>query len=195
MVSNYAVMNILDFMDALGEDSLKAVLSKFSCPKNLEIQEFMQKNAIEFAKKKTSITYLLVDHEYRIHGIFAVTHKALQVMSRELSGTVRKKLQRYAQEDEETGELTLSAFLIGQFGKNYQYGDLPTITGVQLMDAAFEVLESVQHQIGGGVVYLECEEKPQLLEFYQNESNRFRIFGERYSERDRTKYIQLLKTF
>lgn len=194
-MSNYAVINILDFMDALGEDSLKAVLSKFSCPKNLEIQEFMQKNAIEFAKKKTSITYLLVDHEYRIHGIFAVAHKALQVMSRELSGTVRKKLQRYAQEDEETGELTLSAFLIGQFGKNYQYDDLPTITGVQLMDAAFEVLESVQHQIGGGVVYLECEEKTQLLEFYQNEANRFRMFGERYSERDRTKYIQLLKTF
>ena len=104
-MSNYAVMNILDFMDALGEDSLKAVLSKFSCPKNLEIQQFMQKNAIEFAKKKTSITYLLVDDKYRIHGIFAVTHKALQVMSRELSGTVRKKLQRYAQEDEETGEL------------------------------------------------------------------------------------------
>ena len=194
-MSSYAVMNILDFMDAIGEDSLRAVLSEFSCPKNLEIQEFMQKNAIEFAKKKTSITYLLVDDKYRTHGIFAVTHKALQVMSRELSGTVRKKLQRYAQEDEETGELTLSAFLIGQFGKNYQYDDLPTITGVQLMDAAFEVLESVQHQIGGGVVYLECEEKPQLLEFYQNEANRFRIFGERYSERDQTKYIQLLKTF
>ena len=52
-MSNYAVMNILDFMDAIGEDSLKAVLSEFSCPKNLEIQEFMQKNAIEFAKKKT----------------------------------------------------------------------------------------------------------------------------------------------
>lgn len=194
-MSSYAVINILDFMDAIGEDSLRAVLSEFSCPKNLEIQQFMQKNAIEFAKKKTSITYLLVDNEYRIHGIFAVTHKALQVMSRELSGNVRKKLQRYAQEDEETGELTLSAFLIGQFGKNYQYDDLPTITGVQLMDAAFEVLESVQHQIGGGVVYLECEEKPQLLEFYQNEANRFRIFGERYSESDQTKYIQLLKTF
>ena len=194
-MSNYAVINILDFMDAIGEDSLRVVLSEFSCPKNLEIQEFMRKNAIDFAKKKTSITYLLVDNEYRIHGIFAVTHKALQVMGRELSGTVRKKLQRYAQADEETGELILSAFLIGQFGKNDQYHDLSTITGVQLMDAAFEVLESVQHQIGGGVVYLECEEKPQLLEFYQNESNRFRIFGERYSKRDQTKYIQLLKTF
>ncbi len=31
-------------MDAIGEDSLRAVLSEFSCPKNLEIQQFMQKS-------------------------------------------------------------------------------------------------------------------------------------------------------
>lgn len=112
-MSDYVVVNILDFMDAIGEERLRVVLSQFSCPKNLEIQEFMRKNAIGFAKKKTSITYLLVDKEYRIQGIFAVTHKALQIISRGLPGTVRKKLQRYALADEETGELTLSAFLIG----------------------------------------------------------------------------------
>lgn len=95
-MSNYSVMNILDFMDAIGEDSLRVVLSEFSCPKNLEIQEFMRKNAIEFAKKKTSITYFMVDEKYQIHGIFAVTHKALQIMGKELSGNVRRKLQRYA---------------------------------------------------------------------------------------------------
>lgn len=155
----------------------------------------MRKNAIEFAKKKTSITYFMVDEKYQIHGIFAVTHKALQIMGKELSGNVRRKLQRYAQEDEETGEITLSAFLIGQFGKNYQYAEMSAITGAELMDAAFKVLENVQHQIGGGVVYLECEEKPQLLKFYQNEANLFRIFGERFTEKAQTKYIQLLKTF
>lgn len=42
-MSNYAVMNILDFMDVIGEDNLKVVLSEFSCPKNLEIEEFMRK--------------------------------------------------------------------------------------------------------------------------------------------------------
>lgn len=56
-------------------------------------------------------------------------------------------------------------------------------------------LQRKKHQIGGGVVYLECEEKTQILEFYQSEANRFRIFGERYSEKDQTKYIQLLKIF
>ena len=41
------------------------------------------------------------------------------------------------------------------------------------------IRDSVQREIGGGVVYLECEEKPELLNFYQNEKNRFRKFGER----------------
>lgn len=128
-MSGYAVLNVLDFMDVIGEDSLRTVLSEFSCPKNLEIEEFMRKSAIEFAKRKLSITYLLIDAEGRILGIFALAHKALQVLSRELPGTVRKKIQRYAQVDEETGELTLSAFLIGQFGKNYQYQGSLSVSG------------------------------------------------------------------
>lgn len=194
-MNNYAVLNILDFMDVTGEDSLRAALSEFSCPKNPEIEEFMQKNAIEFAKRKISITYLLIDTEGRILGIFALAHKAVRVMGRDLSGTVKKKIQRYAQMDEKTGEMTLSAFLIGQFGKNYQYPESLPVSGNQLMDATFSILEHVQHEIGGGVVYLECEEKPKLLEFYQSEKNRFRIFGERYSEGDGIKYIQLLKMF
>ncbi len=63
------------------------------------------------------------------------------------------------------------------------------------MDLAFKVLERVQRQIGGGIVFLECEEQEMLLKFYQNEHNRFRIFGERYSERDQVKYLKLLRFF
>ena len=59
------------------------------------------------------------------------------------------------------------------------------------MDLTFEVLEKVQHEIGGGVVFLECEDKPKLLDFYQNENNGFAPFNERYSVSDHVKYIQL----
>lgn len=194
-MNSYATLNILDYMDAFGEDSLRTALSEFSCPKNPEIEEFMWRNAIEFAKRKMSITYLLIDIEGRILGIFALAHKALRVIGKGLSRTARKKIQRYAQMDEETGEFTLSAFLIGQFGKNYQYPEALFLSGIQMMDSAFDILEKVQHEIGGGVVYLECEEKPTLLDFYQSEKNKFRIFGERYSEKDGVKYIQLLKIF
>ena len=63
------------------------------------------------------------------------------------------------------------------------------------MNTAMNILATIQREIGGGVVYLECEEKPQLLAFYKNEQNRFRIFGERYSDKEQIKYIQLLRLF
>ena len=44
-------------MEANGEENLNAILSDFSCPINKEIENFVWNNAIEFAKKKMSITY------------------------------------------------------------------------------------------------------------------------------------------
>ena len=62
-----------------------------------------------------------------------------------------------------------------------------------LMDFTFGVLLKVQHDIGGSIVYLDCEENEKLLNFYTKEPNLFRPFGDTYSEIDKTKYIQLLK--
>ena len=194
-MSDFVVVNILDLMDAIGEEELQRVLSDFSCSKNDEIENFVRKNAIEFAKRKMSITYLVIDEKSRVAAMFALTHKAVQIVCEGLPPSVKKKIKRYAQLDEETGTFTLSSFLIGQFGKNYQYQDILKLEGKQLMEAAFGVLRHVQREIGGGVVYLECEEKPQLLEFYQNDANRFRIFGERFSSLEGIKYIQMLKIF
>lgn len=58
---DYAVVNILDYMELIGEESVVDVLSGFSCPKNKEIENFVRNNAVEFAKRKMSITYLLLD--------------------------------------------------------------------------------------------------------------------------------------
>lgn len=182
-------------MDAIGEDELQHILSDFSCPQNMEIENFVRENAVEFAKRKMSVTYLVIDGESRVTAMFALTHKAVQIMSEGLSSSLRKKIQRYAQLDEETGTFMLSSFLIGQFGKNYQYQNILKPDGKELMEAVFRILKHVQREIGGGVVYLECENKPQLLQFYQNDINRFRIFGERFSKPEGVTYIQLLKIF
>lgn len=192
-MSNFETVNILDMIDAIGEEELQLILSDFSCPKNQEIEHFVRKNAIEFAKRKMSITYLVIDEESRIAGIFTLTHKAVQLLDAGLTGTVRKKIQRHARLDEATDSYILSAFLVAQFGKNYQYGESNVLKGNELMDITIVTLKEIQRQIGGGVVYLECEDKPQLLSFYQNKENRYQIFGDRYSERDAVKYIQLMK--
>lgn len=194
-MNEYSVFNILDMAEAIGEKNLKELLSDFCCPKNEEIQHFVRDNAYEFARKKLSVTYLVVNEDNYIVAIFTLAHKAVEVGNANLSNSKRKRISRYAVLDEETGSYTVSAFLIAQFGKNYALTDEKRLSGNELMDLTFEILQKVQHDIGGGIVFLECEDKPELLTFYQNEKNGFMPFNERYSASDHTKYIQLFNFF
>lgn len=193
-MGDYITVNILDMIDAMGEETVNSILSDFSCPLNLEIDDFVKNKAVDFAKKKLSITYCVMDAESGdIVSIFALTHKALEISSEALSASTKKKLNRFGQFDETNHSYTVSAFLIAQFGKNYAVEQPEGWNGTRLMDKTFEILEKVQREIGGGVVYLECEEKQNLLDFYQNQKNNFRQFDVRYSDADATKYIQLFR--
>ncbi len=51
-MSHFTSVNILDMINAIGEEELQLILSDFSCPKNHEIEEFVRKNAIEFANAR-----------------------------------------------------------------------------------------------------------------------------------------------
>lgn len=53
------------------------------------------------------------------------------------------------------------------------------MTGFKL---ACDKIKSIQDEIGGKVTYLECEDKPKLIEFY--ESNGFVNFGKRELDKD-----------
>lgn len=194
-MNGYNTINILDMIDAVGEDEVNQILSDFSCNKNNEIENFVKKNAVDFAKRKMSVTHLVLNEKSELIAIFTLTHKALELGDENLSSATRKKLKRYAQLNETTNSYMVSAFLIAQFGKNYSNNANWQVDGDSLMESCMNVLETVQREVGGGIVYLECEDKPQLLSFYQNPQNAFRVFGERYSDVDNTKYIQLLRFF
>ena len=64
--------------------------------------------------------------------------------------------------------------------------------GNDLMDSTLMILQQIRTMIGGSVVFLECEHEPKLLTFYQNEHNRFHLYGERISA-DNIEYYQLLR--
>ena len=189
----YRITNILDLLEITGEDELKLILSDFSCIQNKEIENFLHNNAIEFAKRKMSITYLVFDEEGQIAAYFTLTHKSSAVRGELLSRTAQKKLSMHARYDTVVRAYSVSAFLIAQFGKNSAYKNAECIRGNMLMDMALTVLKGVQKQIGGGVVFLECENRPKLLEFYQNDHNNFKIYGERFSGSDGITYLQMLK--
>lgn len=192
-------VNIQDMLKAIGEEELQRLLSDFSSPLNEEVEDFVRNKSIEFAKKKLSITYLVIKKtdsgENVLAGIFTLAHKAVEVTNTNISNMARRKLERYAKLDEETDRYNVSAFLIAQFGKNSTISEKWKVSGNELMDLTFEILEHVQYYVGGGVVYLDCEDIDKVLEFYQSDYNRFKRFGERKSESERKRYLQLLRFF
>lgn len=193
---NYEIVNIIDVLEMVGEDDTAFILSTFSCAKNSDIEHFLHHSAIEFAKKKLSVTYLVLSESGDIAGYFALTHKPVILGSAEfslLSGESKKKIKRFCRADGATGNYTLSAFLIAQFGKNSNVaGD--GLRGDLLMNFAIDTLKDVQRRVGGGVVFLECEDNDKLLAFYGNENNRFKQYSTREAA-DGKMYLQLLRLF
>lgn len=192
---SFNVVNIVDLISSVGEDEVRVALEDFQCTQNPEIEFFLKTNAVDFAKRKISVTHLILDDNGQIAAYFTLTHKPANISAESLSKSAIKTLSRYAVLDKDSNSFNISAFLIAQFGKNSSYKGTRNISGNKMMDFCFEILEAVQKQVGGGIVFLECENKKPLLNFYQNENNNFRVYGERFSETENTKYIQLLKFF
>lgn len=186
------VINILDEIETFGEEVLQNILSTFVSEKNSEIEEFIRDKAINFAKQKLSITYLIIDADSGvILGYFTLTHKSVILNSEGLSKTFQKKLAKYSRLDRDTGNYVVSAFLLAQLGKNYAIKADDRISGKQMMKLVNDVLLDVQRRIGGGVIYLDCEDNPKLKEFYSGEN--FKEFADRFSSEDERKYIQFIR--
>lgn len=192
---SFESISVLSLVKTVGEERVKRILSSFSCPLNAEIESYLLNNAIEFARRKMSVTYLVLDDDGRLVAYYTLSHKPALIPATSLSNTQKKKLERYARLDADSNVYNVSAFLIAQFGKNYKYCNTSDFTGFDLMDLAIKTLIEAQELVGGGVIFLECENKLALLNFYKNESNNFVEYGERISGTDKTTYKQLLRFF
>lgn len=193
--SNIQIMNILDVLEYDGEEKLNDRLSAFSCPANMEIDHFLKANALNFAKRKFSITYLIFDeNDGQILGYFTLAHKAIEIKNDNLSNTTRRKISSYARLDPDTNSFTVSAFLLAQIGKNYGVDNGTRIIGNELIGYANDIMADIQHRIGGGIIYLDCEDRPHLKNFYV-QKNHYKVFGERFSHSDGIRYLQMVRFF
>ncbi len=195
----YSVINIRKMLEdvnpELGESNLIEILSEFSCPKNPDVERFLKKSAIDFAKKNQSVTYLIFSVEDgELLGYFTIALKPLSVNGKTVSNTVKKKLLRISELDEESQTYTMAAYLIGQLGKNYSYGLNEKITGAEMLELVWREIEKMQYMCGGIVAFLEAEDKEKVLDFYQN--NRFAKFDTRQvtnNTEETHELIQLLR--
>ena len=197
--NKFSVINIRRYLNSdnpkLGESRLLQVLSGFSCPKNPDVERFLKKSSIEFTKKNQSVTYLVFDvSSMELVGYFTIALKPLTVRGETVSNTVKKKLMRVSELDEQSQTYTMSAYLIAQLGKNFKNGAEKKITGEGLLELAWDIVEKMQYMGGGMVTFLEAENSERLLSFYQ--ANRFQTFDTRQTATDSEEpheLVQLLR--
>lgn len=104
-------------------------------------------------------------------GYFTITIKPIIVNADSFSNTVKKKIARVSEQDLESGNYSLSAYLIAQLGKNFKSGLNKAITGEQLLGLAIEKIKELQCMVGGIVIFLEAENEEKLLHFYEVEND------------------------
>lgn len=140
MCDKYFTVNIRAYLDKeeltyIGEESLHDLLSDFSCPRNSDVEYFLLHNAIEFAKKDQSITYLVFRAEdAALVGYFSLAIKPISVCAEKISKAMAKKLARVSILDEETDSYMTAAYLIAQLGKNYSLPREKQIAGSILLE-------------------------------------------------------------
>lgn len=155
----------------------------------------MKNSSIEFTKKNQSVTYLVFSKENgALLGYFTIALKALTVRGETVSKTTKRKLLRISELDEKSDTYTMAAYLIAQLGKNYAGGMEKKITGAELLELAWGIIERMQYLGGGLVVFLEANNEEKLLSFYN--TNRFVQFDTRLTASDpenQHELIQLLR--
>lgn len=202
-MQGYAKINLRDMPKAMDEERLNCTLAEFSCPYNKDVEDFLHVKAREFSKQQLATTYLIFASyrgEQVLVGYFTLSIKYFHIDLKRpgrVSSKLRRRIGKFAKYDDDLKKSVVSALLIAQLGKNYSSGHDQLITGDELLKIACDTVMAVQRMASGKIVYLECEDTPSLIKFY--ERNGFTSFGIRELDGDETSkfkgkhLVQMLK--
>ena len=182
------VRNLSDLLASEGREFVETVFESFSCKHNPEVDHYLKANAIDFTAMSSSVTHLVFDEDTGLCvGYFALAHKPISFSEAILSGSQRKRIERFAKIDPATRKFNVSAYLIAQIGKNFNAENGDLIEGCQLLDLAKDELRIAKKQVGGQVIFIEKEQgNAKLDDFYRK--NGFVPFDSRVSEEDGVVY-------
>lgn len=189
-LTGFNLVNLENMVDTIGEDEVKSVLSEFSCPKNPEVEGYLRHKAIEFSRQGLASTHLVVTSfksDPVIVGYFALAQKSIEISGTRVGSNLKRRIAKFGSFDPEAKSYRVSAALIAQLGKNCINGYNKLITGRELLQLAVNKIKAVQLDIGGRIIYLECEDVEPLNEFYNNFG--FVDFGERLLDREEMKVM------
>ena len=196
---DYIELNLLEMLDTYGEDKLQAILSRFMCPQNTDVENFIQTKAIDFARQRTAMTYLvfIAAGHPELVGYFTLANKFVSITGNALSKTLQKRISKFSQYDEDLDHFLVSMPLIAQLGRNFDPALSASIPGQELLAVAGHKVREAQFIIGGKAVYIECSNNQKLYDFYS--ASQFVQFGWRRRDIDEIAesptLVQMLKYF
>lgn len=138
--TDFIKFSLSDFLNKIGEDAFKELVSDFSCPYDKDIEDFLIHKAIPFEKAEyqSSRTYLVGfandQQQFSLCGYYTLSNKPF-ILSEELSKSKRKSLT-----GGKTNQDAISVVLIGQLSKNYNKALNYTIEGSDLLAFALETI-------------------------------------------------------
>lgn len=169
-------------------DTWEILKNNFSCPRNLDVENFLKVNAERYDNSHNSRTHLIFDKNNLSKGIlayFSLSFKEI-ILSKNVSKSLIRKLDGISKNSQ-----TVRGFLIGQIGKNDFSGN--PINLELIFEEIYTTIYQAQEVVGGRLIFLECENKEKLISLYQ--ANGFEILQEEFKENKQLTFVLMYKIF
>ncbi len=192
MSAGVSLFTFLEIENTLGADKLATIVSRFSCPINSDVEDYLKnpKRAVNSSRRSSSVSYLVLNSQTSdLLGYFTLMMKAYSVESKLLSSKNRRLVERFSQVNRQ-GKFVVPVYLIAQLGKNFALPKEMQIAGVDLLKLAIDRFRNVKKNVGGKLVMVEREtNRPKLLEFYNKYG--FKSWTRRINEEDGVEFDQM----
>jgi len=168
--NNYKIQRISELLSIEnGEQYFYSIAESFKSP-NKDVENFLKTKAVQATKLNTATTYLVYTEinpiEIDLVGYFSLAMKMLSIKKTSLSSSKEKIISRFGYYDKDSDSYKVPAILIAQLGRNFDSSS-SSIPGTDLMDIALNQIKIILSFLSGKTVFLECEKKKKLIDFYK----------------------------
>ena len=169
MSESHKVIRLVDLLETEDGELFYNVISSSFFSKNKDVEKFLKEKAVQSVKLCTSSTYLVISKENPndLLGYFSLATKMLTLKKVSLSKSTERTISRYGYYDEDSDSYKIPAILIAQFGRNFNESS-KSISGADLMGITLRQVKTVLSFSSGKTVFLECEKKRILIDFYSD---------------------------
>ena len=151
------IVSLADMLEGMDTEKVQNLLFSYKAARDSATEAFLRHKAIEMELRDLCRTYLAVSDDMRILGFVSVGIKCLSVPEgNQLSGKVLKSMNI------EAGSGVAQSYLLGQLSRSE---DSPKGLGRELLDVAFEKLDTAKRLVGCRMVRLDCHDE--LIPYYQ----------------------------